>query len=89
MYDYEYWFDGEGNMHEIAKMDTPYIINCLHQLEKMLPLWRGIIPEQLTKEELKQKDEVGMKAWFVFHGPDYIDAFVNELDRRKYNDIEG
>ena len=49
----------------------------------MLVAWSGIIPEQLTKEEMNQKDEVGMKAWFVLHGISYIDAFCQELDRRK------
>lgn len=82
MYQYEYWFDGDGNSHEIAKMDTQYIQNCLNQLNKWLDSWGGIIPEQLTAEELKDKDEVGKKAWFVFHGINYINAFGEEIDKR-------
>ena len=85
---YEYWFDADGNPHEISKMDTQYIQNCLNQLVKMLDSWHGIIPEQLSKEELMQKDEVGMKAWFVFNGINYMNAFTEELDRRiKEKDI--
>ena len=80
---YDYWFDASGGAHEISKMETFYIQNCLKRLKKMLVVWSGIIPEQLTKEEMKQKDEVGMKAWFVLHGISYIDAFCQELDRRK------
>lgn len=79
---YEYWFDGDGNSHEIAKMDTQYIRNCQNQLLKMLDSWQGIIPEQLSDEELKSKDEVGMKAWFVFNGIAYMNAFSEELDKR-------
>ena len=89
MYDYEYWFDSEGKMHEIAKMDTLYIERCLKQLGKWLSTWRGIVPDQLTQDERKQKDEVGRKAWFVFHGINYIDAFTAELEKRKNNDVEG
>ena len=81
---YEYWFDPDGNMHEISKMETSYIGNCISMLGKMLQNWAGIIPEQLSEEELKQKDEVGMKAWFVFNGINYIDAFCKELEKRKY-----
>lgn len=83
---YEYWFDADGKAHEISKMDTAYIGSCLKQLRKMLDSWRGIIPEQLTEEELRQKDDVGMKAWFVFHGISYIDAFCKELDKRSLNE---
>lgn len=82
MRNYIYWFDAMNQCHEISKMDTQYIYNCLKELKKMLDSWHGIIPEQLTEEELKLKDEVGMKAWFVFHGTNYIDAFCNELKRR-------
>ena len=84
---YDYWFDADGKAHEIARMDTDYIINCLNELKKMLDAWHGIIPEQLTDEELKQKDCVAMKAWFVFNGIPYIDAFCKELKRRN-NDRE-
>ena len=80
---YDYWFDSDGKAHEIARMDSDYILSCLKQLRRMLESWRGIIPEQLTVEELKQKDEVGMKAWFVFNGIPYIDVFCKELDRRE------
>ena len=80
---YDYWFDADGKAHEIAKMDSGYILSCLKQLRRMLESWRGIIPEQLTNEELKQKDEVGMKAWFVFNGIPYIEAFCKELDKRE------
>lgn len=83
---YEYWFDASGNAHEISKMDTGYILNCLKQLNNMLDSWRGIIPERLTSEELKQKNEVGQKAWFVFHGIAYINAFCDELDRRNQSE---
>ena len=86
MYDYEYWFDSEGKMHRIAEMDEGYILNCLNQLDKMLSAWHGIVPEHLTSEELKLKDKVGMKAWFVLHGINYIDVFTNELEKRKNND---
>lgn len=79
---YKYWFDSEGNAHKIEEMETSYISNCLRQLGKMLDSWRGIIPEQLSNEELKQKDKVGMKAWFVFNGISYIDAFNKELENR-------
>mgnify|MGYP004679064975 CR=1 FL=1 len=79
---YDYWFDGNGDMHEISKMDTQYIQNCLGQLNKMLQSWRGIIPERLTDEELLGRDKVGQKAWFVFHGIPYIDAFLRELKKR-------
>lgn len=40
-----------------------------------------IIPEQLMDAELRQNNEMGKKAWFVFHGIKYIEAFNNELDR--------
>lgn len=80
---YNYWFDADGKPHEIRKMDLQYIQNCLQQLEKMLSSWHGIIPENLTDEELQKKDEVGQKAWFVFHGIKYIDAFYCELEKRK------
>ena len=89
MYDYEYWFDPEGKMYKISEMDTSYILNCLNQLNKMLPTWRGITPEDLTREDLKQKDVVGMEAWFVFHGINYINAFKKELSRRENDDVEG
>lgn len=79
---YDYWFDADGNPHEISKMDSEYISNCLNQLNKMLNAWHGIIPEQLTREEIKQKDTVGMKAWFVFHGNEYIGKLSEELKRR-------
>ena len=79
---YEYWFDSESKAHEISKMDSGYIKNCLKQLKKMLDSWGGSIPEQLTAEELQQKDEVGMKAWFVFNGLEYIEAFRRELEHR-------
>ena len=82
MENYEYWFDAEGNPHEISKMNTQYIKNCLKQLHNMLNSWRGIAPEELSMEELKDKDEVGMKAWFVFNGIKYIHAFTEEFDRR-------
>ena len=36
MYSYEYWFDADGNPHEISKMDDRYIGNCIKQLKKML-----------------------------------------------------
>ena len=45
MENYEYWFDAEGNPHEISKMNTQYIKNCLKQLHNMLNSWRGIAPE--------------------------------------------
>lgn len=80
---YEYWFDSEGNAHEISKMDTCYIYNCLRQLNKMLDSWHGILPEMLNAEEMKQRNEVGMKAWFVFNGINYINAFCKELECRK------
>ena len=80
---YEYWFDADGNPHEISKMDDIYIGNCIKQLKKMLDAWHGIIPERLTEEELNQKDDVGSMAWFVFHGLSYIDALCKELDKRK------
>ena len=80
---YDYWIDAEGFPHEIAKMDTQYIMNCLKSLNNMLSLWRGITPDRLTNEELKLQSTVGMKAWFVFHGIAYIDAMCAELDRRK------
>ena len=83
MYSYEYWFDADGNPHEISKMDDRYIGNCIKHLKKMLDAWHGIIPERLTEEELKQKDDVGSMAWFVFHGLSYIDVLCKELDRRK------
>ena len=79
---YKYRFDADGKAHEITKMETAYICNCLKQLEKMSGLWHGVIPEQLTPEELTLKNEVGMKAWFVFNGIEYIGAFCEELDRR-------
>lgn len=85
---YEYWFDGDGIPHEIAKMDTQYIINCQNQLLKMLDSWHGIIPEQLSDDELESKNEVGMKAWFVFNGIEYMNAFSEELNKRiKENEI--
>lgn len=80
---FEYWFDADEKAHLISKMDITYISNCLQQLSKMLYAWRGIVPEQLTAAELKQKYEVGKKAWFVFNGVGYIDAFSNELKKRK------
>lgn len=80
---YDYWVDGEGKLHKISQMDTQYIHNCLDQLKKMLNRWRGIIPENLTDDELKKKDEVGQKAWFVLNGIPYIDAFCSELKKRK------
>lgn len=66
-------------------MDINYIKNCLNQLQKWLNAWHGIIPEQLTDDELKGKDEVGMKAWFVFNGLNYIETFCNGIKngRRK------
>ena len=83
---YDYWHDADGNPHEISKMDDTYILNCIKQLQKMLDAWHGIIPEQLTKEEVKKKDTVGTKAWFVFHGIVYIDKFCEELNKRKENE---
>jgi hypothetical protein len=83
---YEYWVDADENAHIISKMDTQYIQNCLNQLRKWLDAWHGIIPEQLTAKELKKKDEVGMKAWFVFNGIGYIDAFVEEINKRMKED---
>lgn len=80
---YEYWFDADGRAHEIVKMDTDYIYNCLNQLGKWLENWGNIIPEQLSDDELKDKDEVGMKAWFVFNGISYIDVFCAEIKRRQ------
>lgn len=80
---FEYWFDSYGQAHEISKMDTEYICNCLRNLNKWLTLWRGVIPEQLTTEEMKDRNRVGMKAWFVFNGIQYIESFCAELERRK------
>ena len=79
----KYWFDSDGYPHEISKMETGYIYNCLNQLKKALNLWHGIIPEQLTREELVDKGKVMSKAWFVLHGIEYIDAFCEELKKRQ------
>lgn len=80
---YEFWFDSSGKAHDISRMDTGYIMNCLNMLNNMLSSWRGIIPEQLNNEELRDKSVVGTKAWFVFYGIGYIDSFCAEIDRRK------
>lgn len=80
---YDYWFDSDGNMHEISKMDDNYINNCLRQLDRWCNSWHGIVPEQLTREELNNKDKVGTKAWFVFNGLAYVEVFCEELRNRK------
>lgn len=79
---YDYWIDAYGNSHAISDMNTQYISHCLNQLRKWLDAWHGIIPEMLTAEEMKQRDEVGMKAWFTFNGIPYIEAFCAELKKR-------
>ena len=79
----EYWFDAEGKPHLIKDMDEDYILNCLKNLEKWLKNWEEVLPTELNEYEMKQKDKVGMKAWFVFNGIDYINTFCDELDRRK------
>lgn len=79
----EYWFDADNKPHDISKMDESYISRCLNDLRNCLELWRGIIPEQLTKEELNDKDNVMSKAWFVLNGIDYINSFCEELKKRK------
>lgn len=86
MNNYDYWFDGEGNAHEISKMNTSYIYHCINTLNDALVSWRGIIPEQLDEDELRDKDKVLSKAWFVFNGIKYIDVFCDEIRKRKEHD---
>ena len=79
---YDYWFDAQGVIHKIEEMDTSYIERCITQLEKMNNSWWDIDVSELTKKELKDKDEIGQKAWFVIHGKTYLDVLKNELDYR-------
>lgn len=63
-------------------MDSGYIVNCLKNLIKWDKDWGDISFVELTTEELKRKDDVGMKAWFVIHGKNYMEAFSKELKKR-------
>lgn len=62
---YDYWIDGNGNVHRISDMSTEYIKNCLNQLDKMANSWRFCTEEQLSDEELKSIAKPGEKAWYI------------------------
>lgn len=79
---FDYWFDGDGNIHKISDMDDNYIQNCIRQLEKMNDGWWDIDVSDLSRNELKDKDKVGSKAWFVLFGKKYLEVLKFELDCR-------
>ncbi len=82
MGNYEFWFDSEKKAHRIEDMDAKYIRNCMRQIKKCEGAWWNATPESLTDEELKLKDEVMQKAWYVFHGRKYYSVFEEELKIR-------
>ena len=83
MKDYEFWVDAYNKSHEISKMDTAYIRNCLKELQKMNDVWKNAKCDSLTDSELKLSNEVGQKAWYVENGKSYLSAFLQELAYRE------
>lgn len=80
---YDYWIDGNLDIHDIYTMDSEYITNCLNALDNCLRIWRNIVPEQLSREDMLHIGQPLSKAWFVFNGIEYIDMLCGELERRK------
>ncbi len=78
----KYWFDADEKAHLICKMETEHIKKCLRWLETLKATWRNYTIEDLTEEEMKHKNNVGQLAWFLIHGADYEEVFLEELKER-------
>lgn len=51
----DYWRDKFGNVHEISKMSTSYLENCLRKIDR--ENWRKEYREKITNELKRRKND--------------------------------
>lgn len=80
--DYTFWIDANGQRHDLRDMTTSYINRCIGQIALVVDSWKRIKQRDLTPKELERVNDPLQKAWFVFHGLNYLESFKNELNSR-------